>query len=141
MRTHGKSKTPQYAVWKAMKQRCLNKRNRQYPDYGGRGIRLCKRWLKYENFFDDMGRRPNGPLTIERRNNNRGYTSSNCYWATQTAQGRNKRNNRIIKADGKSMCLSEWAEAIGIQTKTLHSLLKTSTLKSILTSHGLMSPV
>lgn len=88
--THGLRNTPEYSTWANMKSRCFNKNIPDYKDYGGRGITVCNRWLKFENFFSDMGERPIG-LTLERINNNKGYFTSNCIWASQTVQARNHR--------------------------------------------------
>jgi len=89
--THGLRYTPEYRVWTLMKNRCLNKNANNYKYYGGRGIAVCNRWLKFENFFKDMGKRPNPKFTIERVNNNKGYSLSNCIWATKKTQARNRR--------------------------------------------------
>lgn len=90
--------TPEYMVWSSMRQRCLNPRAKPYPNYGGRGIRICKRWDKFANFLADMGRRPIGPrMTIERKNNNGNYTPSNCVWASYADQSRNRRSTRLTK--------------------------------------------
>lgn len=83
--------TPEYRSWQMMKNRCLNPRARDYVYYGGRGVTLCKRWLLFENFLADMGRRPSPEYTLERRNPNRGYTPRNCVWATRLTQARNRR--------------------------------------------------
>ena len=89
---HGMSETQTYAVWQHIIQRCNNSKDANYPNYGGRGITVCKRWLKFENFFKDMGENPEG-LTIERKNNELGYFKDNCCWDTYTAQRRNQRIN------------------------------------------------
>lgn len=88
--THGQSKTPTYSTWLAMWSRCTNPKHVGWKSYGGRGIKVCRRWQKFENFLADMGPKPEG-LTIERRNNERGYSPTNCCWATQAEQNRNKR--------------------------------------------------
>lgn len=122
---HGKSKTLEYYVWKTMVGRCHVKTNRQYADYGGRGITVCERWREsFMNFITDMGKRPVGRFTTERRDNNKGYEPGNCYWATLKQQGRNKRNNRLLTARGKTQCLSAWAEETGMIMGTLHARIK-----------------
>lgn len=91
-KTHGQSKTKIYLVWKEMRARCNRRSHRRYNDYGGRGITVCKRWdSSFEDFAKDMGKRPKGH-TIERINNDSGYTPSNCKWATYAEQNKNKRN-------------------------------------------------
>jgi hypothetical protein len=83
--------SPTYASWAAMKTRCLNERDPDYPYYGGRGITVCKRWLhSFENFLADMGKRPKS-MTLDRKNNNGNYTSRNCRWATKKQQQNNRR--------------------------------------------------
>lgn len=88
---HGMEQTPEYAVWLSMKQRCLDPKNKKYAGYGGRGIRVCDRWLDFANFIADMGRRPPGRMTIERLDNERGYEPGNCKWATYGEQSKNQR--------------------------------------------------
>jgi len=118
--------SPEYAAWNSMKDRCLNKKNNAYLRYGGRGILICSRWLGkngFQNFLCDMGRKPNIFLTLERVNNNDGYSPNNCIWATRKEQSRNTRYNRIMEMDGRKMCVSEWAEEYNISVSLLFSRL------------------
>lgn len=95
--THNMTNTGTYEAWEHIKQRCSNHKDKGFHNYGGRGIKVCNRWLKFENFYEDMGNRPEG-LTIERKNNELGYYKENCKWATYTEQARNKR----IKKNNKT---------------------------------------
>jgi len=108
-----------YAVWGAMIQRCTNPNNRQWKNYGNRGITVCERWMKFENFLEDMGKPPGHGYSIERKDNNGNYCKENCIWATRKEQNRNKRDNHLITFGGKTQCLTDWAEEIGIKQETI----------------------
>lgn len=90
---HGESKppTPEWKAWNSMRERCLNPKHKSFPSYGGRGIKICKRWNHYENFLEDMGRRPSSAHSIHRIDNDGDYKPSNCKWATKKEQGSNRR--------------------------------------------------
>lgn len=88
---HGRSKSPEYRVWIGMRNRCHDKKNSRYADYGGRGIGVCARWASFENFFEDMGERPTDDHSIDRVDNNGNYEPGNCRWATRSVQQHNKR--------------------------------------------------
>lgn len=93
---HGLTGSTIYSVWSAMKQRCHNKNNKYYENYGGRGIVVCDRWRNsFENFFHDMGFPPDG-TTLERLNNDKNYEPSNCKWASQLEQRHNNRKNTVL---------------------------------------------
>lgn len=89
-RTHGKSKTSTYYTWQDMWRRCSDARRADYKHYGGRGITVCARWQKFENFLEDMGERPED-LTLDRVDTNGDYVLGNCRWATSEVQARNRR--------------------------------------------------
>lgn len=88
--THGMAGTPIYQIWASMIQRCTNSKDKDYKDYGARGITVCKEWLKFEAFFSDMGHRPEG-RSLDRRENDKGYSKDNCRWATAVEQANNRR--------------------------------------------------
>lgn len=119
MYKHGMYKTSIYKTWSSMKARCNNPNRVGYENWGGRGIKVCKRWNDFVNFFEDMGERPSSSCSLDRINNNENYSKENCRWATRKEQNRNHRGNRMLKYGGKEMTLTCWAEKIGIKPKTL----------------------
>lgn len=124
--THGHASggkmSPTYYSWMSMKSRCLSKRHHIYKSYGGRGITVCKRWLDFRNFLSDMGERPKG-MTIDRKNNNRGYSPGNCRWATAQQQARNRSDTRLVSWRGKVLCISDWCSLLGWSYYRLHARL------------------
>ena len=115
---HGKSSTANYSRWSAMIGRCTNPATPNYDSYGGRGIKVCDRWLSFENFYADMGEPPPG-MSLDRADNDGPYSPENCRWATRKEQGRNRRTNRLIEVDGIKMSIAEAAERFAIQHGTL----------------------
>jgi len=109
---------PEHKIWDAMIQRCTNPKNPMYRRYGGRGINVCESWRVFENFYRDMGPRPNG-LEIDRICNDSGYEPSNCRWATRKQQQNNTSRNVVIKHEGKEQTVSQWADEIGINANTI----------------------
>lgn len=120
--THGLSYSKIYSVWQGMINRCLNPKHDNYHIYGGRGIKICERWMKFENFYEDMGDPPNG-LTIHRVNNNGNYCKENCIWATKKIQDRNRSDNNLITYKNETKCLIEWSEILGIKPETIRARL------------------
>lgn len=112
--THGLTKSSTYNIWKAMRRRCGSKREKDYRNYGARGIVVCERWLKFENFLADMGKRPSPKHSIDRIDNDGNYEPGNCRWATNIEQSNNTRVNRVITAEGVSMTMAEWARHLGV---------------------------
>ena len=95
-RRHGQYQTAEYNAWAAMRQRCSNPKNKKYESYGGRGICVCDRWQNsFENFFADMGPRPSSRHSIDRIDNNSGYSPGNCRWTTPDIQAKNQRKRRL----------------------------------------------
>lgn len=122
--TSNYKRTREYRSWRAMKDRCLRPKCKSYHNYGGRGIRICERWLNsYESFLEDMGRCPTG-LMLERIHNDGNYEPSNCKWDTGRNQARNRRTNTVLTHKGKSMCAVKWAEELGISYCVILNRLK-----------------
>ena len=136
METHGyarrgKNRSPEYTAWANMKARCGNPGFRQYADYGGRGIRVCDRWKRsFTAFLGDMGQRPSPDHTIERIDNDVGYSPHNCRWATRAEQANNKRNNvdtsasRPVRIGGTTLPLAKWAKNLDVPWESLVKRMK-----------------
>lgn len=123
-RTPGaRRRDPTYPVWRAMVRRCTNPKCSAWPEYGGRGIAVCERWMTFENFVADMGAPPDG-MQIERVDNDGPYSPANCRWATRGEQARNRRSTHEITFRGATKCLSEWARELGVSPKLLHHRIK-----------------
>lgn len=114
-----KNPHPLYNVWQSMKRRCDSPKNALYHRYGGRGITVCKRWLHdFHVFVADMGDRPEG-TTIERIDNDKGYSPENCRWATRKEQQRNREITRKVFIEGKEYLAIELAELSGLKSDTI----------------------
>lgn len=127
--THGMSHTTEFRCWSSFINRCYNSHNNAFKNYGGRGITVCAEWRNsFEQFYADMGPRPAPHLTIERKNNNLGYSKENCVWGTNTDQSRNRRSVvltldlarevRMVKVSGEN--ISKWARDHGIKPAAAH---------------------
>lgn len=116
---HGLHKSRIYRAWINMRARCLNPKEQHYPDYGGRGIKICQRWLNsFKNFLDDMGAPPEG-TSLDRIDVNGDYCPDNCRWASNEVQANNRRNTVYLEYQGKTKPLSVWAKEMKIKRDTL----------------------
>lgn len=123
--THGMSKSPLFAVWRAMVGRCENPNNKSYPYYGGKGISVCKEWHGSSTFFEwALNNGYSHGLTIERIDVGKGYEPDNCKWIPRKQQARNKTNNVMVEIDGTSKCLPEWCEEYGMSYYTVYQRIK-----------------
>lgn len=105
----GMTSRSEYRIWVGMRVRCRDKNNREFHNYGGRGITVCDRWMSFENFLADMGPRPDG-TTLDRVDADGSYCPENCRWADVHQQQRNRRNNHAVTAFGETKLLVEWTE-------------------------------
>lgn len=122
-RTHGMSDSRTYRVWTDMLRRCDDARRAEFINYGARGITVCSRWHKFENFLADMGEVQEGH-SIERRNNDGNYEKYNCCWVLKVDQAKNRRNTHYIEVGGERIHMSEAARRAGIGITTLCYRLK-----------------
>jgi len=100
--SHGMKGTKEYRTWQGLKDRCLNKKGKNYPGYGGKGITVSKEWKKsFETFYKDMGKAPTKKHEIDRRDNNSGYSAQNCRWVDRKTNLQNKSNSKIWDIKGK----------------------------------------
>lgn len=115
----------EYKAWLHMKERCYSIKDKQYKDWGGRGIRVCDRWLnKFENFLSDMGRKPSKNLSIDRIDNDGNYEPGNCRWGDGDQQNKNKRNNKWYEYEGERMILKDWARKLKTDSGNINYFLK-----------------
>jgi len=116
---HGLAKSSINNRWSGMLCRCYNVNSKKYHRYGGRGIKVCKRWHTFINFFEDMGHPPGPEYSIDRIDVNKGYSPENVRWATQKTQQNNRANNRWICVDGETKLVTEWARITGVPSKII----------------------
>lgn len=121
--SHGLSHTQEYRIWSLILHRCRNPNSPSFRDYGGRGIGVCERWVEplvgFTNFMTDMGPRPSAGHSVDRIDNNQGYSPENCRWATRLQQNNNGRRNRRITWMGETKTVAEWSKIVGIHDATI----------------------
>lgn len=127
--THGHgtrgARLPEYRVWEAMKRRCLRPTDKNYRNYGARGISVCERWLaSFDAFLSDMGMRPSPDHQIDRVNNDGNYEPANCRWATRSEQCRNRRTTRLVEYQGRTQCVLSWCEELGLNFAVVRARLQ-----------------
>lgn len=117
--------TPEYKAWISMKIRCHKPGSANYKNYGAKGIFVCERWLKsFDNFLEDMGRRPSDKHSIDRINVYGNYEPSNCRWATMKEQGNNRSNNNLFTYKGETKSITLWAERYNMSTTLIKIRMK-----------------
>lgn len=125
--THGHARlgeqSAEYRIWCGMKNRCQNDKTEDYDAYGGRGIRVCERWRDFASFFADMGPRPSGRHSIDRKDVDGNYEPSNCRWATALEQMRNRRPKNVIELHGQKKDLTVWAKETGLKPRCVRRRL------------------
>lgn len=122
IKQHGMANAPEYAIWQAMRQRCENPKAQSWANYGGRGIKVCAKWKKFEQFFADMGPKLRGQ-SLNRIDNDGDYCKENCEWVGTSVQANNTRRNRVLEFNGERRTLSEWAKWAGLGWFTLRTRL------------------
>lgn len=122
--THGLTDDKLHHIWRGMLSRCRNPNTTSYKDYGGRGIRVCDRWLSFQNFYDDMRPTWQPGLTLERRNNDGNYEPSNCCWIPRSEQSKNRRGVTYLETPWGRMSLSEAARRVGIGWSSMHNRVR-----------------
>lgn len=122
---HDRSGSPEHIVWWGMIERCENPNSTGFHKYGGRGITLCPRWrASFAAFLHDMGPRPSPSHTIDRINNDRGYSAKNCRWATAIEQANNRRTSHFVKRNGQRKTIAQWAREMGVPYGTMRRHLR-----------------
>lgn len=120
--THGMAKTPLHKIWLGMKNRCYNSNTISYRNYGGRGIKLCERWVNsFENFYSDMSETYKFGLTIERKEVDKDYSPDNCTWIPKAEQSRNRTNTIWVDTEKGLMTVAEAAKVAGVSWFCMYS--------------------
>ena len=121
---HGMTGTPTWKSWESMIARCYRATDTSFKNYGAKGITVCDRWLQsFANFFEDMGERP-ANSTLDRKENNKGYSKENCRWASPRQQANNKGNNVSLFYKGRTLTVATWARKLGLPAATIYTRLR-----------------
>jgi len=120
-KNRGPSRT--YITWQAMLNRCYNSNNKSFDYYGGRGIKVCERWKKFENFLEDMGERPTG-LSLDRTDNEDDYYKENCQYADKITQCNNRRSNHLLNYKDKIQNITQWSKELNIGANVIRKRLR-----------------
>lgn len=125
--THGLTNSKEYSVWSNMKNRCTSLSSPYYKYYGGKGVKICSRWMEsFENFYNDMGKCPDDKYSIDRIDVNGDYEPSNCRWSDFKEQANNKTSNSNIEYNGVTKNKKQWAEYLGVNYKSFWTILKST---------------
>jgi hypothetical protein len=133
--THGLSKQPWYSVWAGMMYRCYGTNGKRFHRYGGRGIEVCERWHDPSAFHADMGDPPDG-MTLDRIDNDLGYSPENCRWASVEAQNNNRCTTKMIEFNGRRMSAAQWARLLGFSKAAMYERLRALPLHEALRSRS-----
>lgn len=114
-----RKETPEYRAWRIMRSRCRDPRRAHHF-----GLKVAKRWDVFENFLADMGRKPSPRHTLDRKDGTKGYSPSNCRWATPLEQQQNTRKTKLVTFRGETLSVSAWARRFGVKPTTLHERLR-----------------
>ena len=112
-----------YRAWLSMKARCSDPANISWSRYGGRGIKVCERWAKFETFLADLGECPSAQHSLDRVDTNKNYTPENCRWATKHEQGNNRSTNRVYAWAGQTLTVRQWADVAGVGYSYMYARL------------------
>jgi hypothetical protein len=115
--------TPEYRAWSSMRSRCNDTSSRDYPKWGGRGIRVSPRWDDFQLFLADVGNRPSRLHSLDRIDNRGNYEPGNVRWATAKEQAENRRSTTLVEYAGQRLTVSEWARRLGLPQATLWNRL------------------
>ena len=114
-----RSKTPEYWIWRSMRDRCNLPTHQSYHNYGARGIFVCEKWNDFDKFIEDMGMRPAHDYELDRIDNDDGYHPDNCRWIDHQTQNDNRRSSRWITINERTQTMKQWSEETGINYYTM----------------------